>query len=215
MQIQTIYEKYEIPKHLQLHMLRVAWVCKLICDHRTGGKINKDHLIQASLLHDMWNIVKFTFDEKTSALLLKGMNIEKLKKNKAMMIEKYGSNDHDANILICKELWVSKDVIELVDAIDFLSLHYLEPQSDMEKILMIYCDLRTWPFGVTSTHERLREAALRYKKSKRVERLESSYKLADTHENKIFQQCTLDHEEITEELVKPLINDLRKYEIHI
>ncbi len=215
MNIQSIYDHFNIPQHLQLHMLKVAWVCKIICDNWSGKPLDTRSLIQAALLHDMWNIVKFTFDKKTSTTILKWLDIEALKKTQKIMIEKYWSNDHDANILICKEIWVTKNVIELVDAIDFLSLHYLKPDTDMEKILMIYCDLRIWPFGVISTHERLHEAAIRYKQAQRVQHLESSFALADSQETSIFQYCSLTPEDITEDIVQELIQDLREFEIVI
>ena len=40
-----IYEKYYIPKHLQLHMLRVAACAKLILDNWVGEEIDKKAIL--------------------------------------------------------------------------------------------------------------------------------------------------------------------------
>ena len=58
MNIINIYQKYHIPKNLQLHMLRVSACAKLITNNWKNKEINKESIIRVCLLHDMGNIVK-------------------------------------------------------------------------------------------------------------------------------------------------------------
>ena len=58
MKIIDIYNKYHIPKTLQLHMLRVSACAMLILDNWNGNKLDKESIIKVSLLHDMGNIAK-------------------------------------------------------------------------------------------------------------------------------------------------------------
>jgi len=58
------------------------------------------------------------------------------------MIEKYGDDDHAANIAICKELEVDKNIIKLVDAVEFNNLSVFTLEKNILEILLIYSDLR-------------------------------------------------------------------------
>ena len=55
-----IYEKYKIIPFLVMHQLRVAAVAEMICDSLSMS-IDKDNIVRACTLHDMFNIVKFKF----------------------------------------------------------------------------------------------------------------------------------------------------------
>jgi HD-GYP domain-containing protein (c-di-GMP phosphodiesterase class II) len=57
--IQTIYDTYNIPAHLQLHMLRVAAIVQNICQEWKTQNMDVQQLITVALLHDLGNIVKF------------------------------------------------------------------------------------------------------------------------------------------------------------
>ncbi len=212
--IQEIYDQYHIPPQLQLHMLRVAWVMQLICDHWIGSQVlDKKNLIAAALVHDMGNIVKFTFTEDTKHLLEWVDDLDALKRLQKIMHEKYGNDDHEANLAICKELWVNHNIIALVDAVDFNNLFEFEMESNPHEILMTYVDLRVAPFGVVSVKERLEEAARRYKKKKRSEHSDRSNTLAKKHEDDIFAHCSISPEDITDETVNTLIEKLRLFDI--
>jgi len=213
MLIQDIYNQYKIPPHLQLHMLRVAWVCQMICDNWKWGEIHKDWLIQASLLHDMGNIIKFTYWNEVSDKLFEWLDEKDLKITQQNMIEKYWTDDHIANVLICREIWVPEEIIDLVDSVAFSNLQYFESKNDVDKILITYCDLRVWPFWVISMRERLKEAAQRYKRSDRIKEAEAALHLTQKHENDIFNHCWLSSTDITDAAINPLIQDLRKIDI--
>ena len=61
MNIIEIYKKYELPEHLQMHMLRVTACCMLILDNWNSDiAINKESLIRIALLHDMGNMAKIS-----------------------------------------------------------------------------------------------------------------------------------------------------------
>ena len=62
MNIIDIYNKYHLPKNLQMHMLRVAACSNLIIDNWKGIEIDKDAIIRVCLLHDMGNMVKIPED---------------------------------------------------------------------------------------------------------------------------------------------------------
>lgn len=59
MKIQEIYRRYSIPPNLERHMLQVAAVGEYICTHWSGPELNSQLILQALLLHDLGNIVKF------------------------------------------------------------------------------------------------------------------------------------------------------------
>ena len=210
MLIQDIYTQYKIPPHLQLHMLRVAWVCKMICENWTGEKLHTDAVVQAALLHDLGNRVKMWIlpgiHEPT------GKELDEFLATRDEMREKYGRNDHLANVMICKELDVQQRVINLVDGIWFekftsYTLH------DAEDLIINYSDLRVGPKGVLTTYERLREAAMRYDNQKRLIALESTIQATDAQEANIFQHCSITPDDMTDESIDPLLDELRWYEI--
>jgi len=193
-------------------MLRVAGVCQMICDHWSGTKIDRNTLISAALLHDMGNLVKYTFDITTNTIL-QWLDTKELKKQQKIMIEKYGDDDHAANIAICKELEVDKNIIKLVDAVEFNNLSVFTLEKNILEILLIYSDLRVWPFGILSILWRLEEAFIRYKRIDRLWEGKAALKLWTKHENIIFAHCSILPTDIHDESITPLLEHLRWFDI--
>ena len=54
-----LLEKFRVPKHIVLHIKKVAYVAGIICDAylKKGIKIDKNAVICAALLHDLFRIV--------------------------------------------------------------------------------------------------------------------------------------------------------------
>lgn len=106
MNIIEIYKKYYLPEHLQMHMLRVAACSNLILDNWNGITINKEAIIRASLLHDMGNMAKISYDE---------VEDEKFRKIRKEYIDKYERNSHKINLIIAKEEGLNDYEIEIID----------------------------------------------------------------------------------------------------
>lgn len=187
---------------------------QLISKHRTGSEIiNRNNLISAALVHDMGNIVKFTFSEDTMSLLEWVEDLTLLKKIQQDMHQKYWQDDHQANLSICKELGIHSNIINIVDAVDFNNIIEHSFSSHPYQILITYTDLRVAPFSVVSVKERLDESAKRYGRKDRAEHAECSMQFANNHEKDIFKNCSIEPEDINDETVNPLIEDLRKFKI--
>src|SRR6266404_1725530 len=120
--ILDIYKEYKIMPTLQEHMFRVAAVASLLCDNFTKP-VNKEDIILACLLHDIGNIVKFHLNYFPE--FNKPEGIKYWQKIQDEFIEKYGDDDHVATVAIMKELGVSRNLIFLVDKIDFSLSTYM------------------------------------------------------------------------------------------
>ena len=80
----------------------------------------------------------------------------------------------------------------------------------------IYSDARVSTAGVVSLDDRLAEVRERWMKRRKVTKEfydEILSKSAGKIEKQIFAHCKIKPEDITEEKVKPLIEDLRNFEI--
>lgn len=210
--ILDIYEKYNIMPGLQEHMLRVASVAKIVCENY-AGKTNEEEIITACLLHDMGNVIKS--DLVSFPEFLGGKEIDYWQKIKGEYIENYGLNEHDATVIIIKEIGVSAEVVKIVDAIDFLTIPDI-PHLPIETQIAAYADCRVAPHGVLSLKERLEEGHKRYKKKETYSedrQWENNKNIMIEIENKIFSRCKIKPEDITDEVVTPIIARLRDYVI--
>ncbi len=215
--IQDIYDQYQIPDTLQLHMLRVAGVCKMICDHRKWELLDSQTMLIAALLHDMGNIVRFDLENTPPGLekLQKNYNVEHLKKVQKKIISKFGSEEHSVNMGIAREVWASDDAVEIIGKINFAKLRDEYDTYTIPQVIVKYCDLRVWPYGVISVAERLHEAAVRYKKDKRMWELKESIGFMNKVEQRIFSHCILSPQDINDESINPLLEDLRWFDIQV
>ena len=101
-----IYEKYGIPENLQMHMLRVAACSNLIIDNWAGKKLEIESIIRVSLLHDMGNILKIPEDFSDNPKFIE---------NRKKYFEKYGTNEHEANLEIGKLEGLLESEIKILD----------------------------------------------------------------------------------------------------
>lgn len=60
-EIYSIYQKYHVPFSVRNHMIAVANFASKLCDKfiKKGYKIDRDLVIQAALLHDVFRIIDF------------------------------------------------------------------------------------------------------------------------------------------------------------
>lgn len=161
--IRQIYREYKIPPNLQLHMIRAASVGAFFADHwKEKNQLNNIAIIQALLLHDMGNIIKFDF--KYSHLLgEEEKNVEYWKKVQQEFKDKYGDDEHQATSQIAKEVGIGDEAFELLNAIGSSKLHKALETDNWNKKIVCYCDFRVDPHGVVTVNQRFDEIISRYK----------------------------------------------------
>lgn len=158
-EINSIYSKYAVPKNIQKHMFRVAGVCELICD-KVNPELSSKNLVAVSLIHDIANIIKADFSDKTKINLLEKEDkkkIDYLKSKQKEFWKKYGKDDNSANEKIAKELKASKRIIYLLENKSLIHLSTKVIKKDFELLIFFYADQRVSPKGVVSIKERIKE----------------------------------------------------------
>jgi HD superfamily phosphodiesterase len=214
MSIKDIYKKYKIPPNLQRHMLWVAAVATMICDN-FDEPLPKEDIVTACLLHDMGNIVKYQMNVFPD--LLEPEGAEYWRKVQEEFIQKYGKDDHHANLKIARELEVSARVVDLMDQIQFqnLCIHYKD--KDMSNKIINYVDQRVDPYGIVSYDERAEEARKRYQNRKeflvKEEERQELFTCGKETEKQIFAKCKIKPEDINNETAKPIIEKLKDFVI--
>ena len=164
--IDSIYERFRIPKHLREHMLRAAAVGRLICEHWKGDGINEDDVVAVLLLHDLGNVVRFDFsNEKLVSLYAKESSVDELMEIREEAIRKYGDEDHEASDKMCRELGVSERILFLLNNKSFVQNREICASDDFDLKICAYADQRIGPLGVMGLMERLEEARVRGSKS--------------------------------------------------
>lgn len=156
--ISEIYVAYKIPPFLQTHLLRVAAVAELICDH-LNIPVDKRAIMAACLLHDMGNILKFKWDVMPEMFEPEGVTY--WQKVQEEFKEKHGADEHLATQKILEELKVAPKISELINSMGF-SKSCLNLEQDFEQKICSYADQRVAPHGVVSLAERLAEGKIRY-----------------------------------------------------
>lgn len=216
MLIQSIYDQYTIPPHLQLHMLRVAGVCKMICDHWTDGDLPVHNIMTVWLTHDLGNILKFDMDLFPEVREPEWVEYRKgIKKD----FEQYGSDEHQATKKIASMCNISESWMNLLKMFDEYNDEKLIQSDNIALWICDYADARVATFGITTLHERIQKITKRNmknhgrgtKKAKMVAKNRTA--TAEKMEEKIFKHCTIAPQDITDEVVNPLLEDLRSFDI--
>ncbi len=215
MKIKEIYNEYQIPKHLQQHMYRVAAVGLVINDFLNETiKLDKDILTTAMLLHDVGNIIKFDLNSD----LLKEENIDNLKITKNIFIEKYGEDEHIATVKIIKEIGVNKKVIDILENISSSKIPSTINSDDWHRKVCSYSDFRVAPQGIVSITKRFDEIIKRYKGKNHelsdVEKTGQKKKDALILERQIQEKCVTPLSSIDDSKIKLIAEQLAEYEIN-
>ena len=200
--------------NLQEHMLRVAAVASIICDN-FERPLDKESVISACLIHDVGNIIKFKqylpFEKSETK---KPSRWEKVR---AEFIKKYGNNEYKATYKILEEVGISRRVLKLVKAISFrhAGKTFISPYYEVK--ICGYSDMRVAPQGVLSLTQRLDEGVKRnttLRTSKFSQKMLQVYiSIWEKIEKQIFTRCKIKPGDITEEKVKPLIENLKNFNI--
>ena len=208
-----IYDEYKIMRTLREHMLRVAAVASLICDN-FNEPLPKEEIISACLLHDMGNIIKFKLEYFPEFNKPEGLEYWQNVQNEYM--EKYGDNEHEATIAIIQELGLPESVVELADKNRFSFLCRHCDSEDMSIKIIHYADSRVGPYGILSYSERMDDAKKRYENHKNIVQEAERQKLVacgEDMEKQIFAKCNIKPEDITDEIIKPIILKLKDFVI--
>lgn len=214
MTAQEAYDKYKIMPTLQLHQLRVAAVGQMLCDSILDFKDTKE-VVTTCLLHDMGNIIKF--DLNYFPEFLKPEGLEYWQKIKDEYIQKYGTDEHHATQSIIAELVDSEKVKEYADQVGFSKLQETEKDVSLAKKICAYSDMRVGPHGVITIEERVADGRKRYegRKDKVIgsDKYEVLANALKEVEKQIFETSTIKPENITDELVKEKMKELRSFAI--
>jgi hypothetical protein len=161
MKIKKIFENFQIPPGLQIHMYTVTGVGKYICDNWIGEEIDKHSVISALLIHDLGNLIKIDLSPNNKIYdkeLIKPI----WKDIKQELIDKYGSNAHHATVKMTKEITDDQKIIGLINSMDSADLE-ITSQKSWEEQICEYADMRVAINGVTTLENRLDDIFNRYK----------------------------------------------------
>lgn len=201
MKIAEIYKEYQVPKNLQEHMFRVASVAKIVLS-KIEQDIDSDSIIQACLVHDLGNIVKFTLDNED--IIRNPEDVLFLKELQKKFIDRYGEDDHVATKKILDEIGVVERVKDLALVLGSKGegLQVVAQGKNLEAKIFIYCDARVSPYDIVSVEERLRDLKSRYIQTDRPHRLSEE-------EFQFMEQYVLDITGQIEDLLGDYVQDIR------
>ena len=215
MKISEIYQKYQIPPHLQLHMYRVSAVAWTICDN-FDEELDKINIVAAELLHDMGNIIKFDLKLFPEFLEPEGYDYwERVQKD---YIARYGYDEHEATRIIANEVSTAPRIQELLNSVGSSKTSLIIKSKDKAKWIANYSDYRVYPHGVVSLKRRLEDGRKRYVQNKgrhsvsmekSIEIEKFSYEL----EELIQKETSIDLNSITDESVSDIIKQLPNFDL--
>jgi hypothetical protein len=211
--ITEIYREYKIFAGLQKHMLSVAAVAKIICEH-SKIELKTDHLISACLLHDMGNIIKSDLPRFPQFLEPEGL--EYWQGVQYLFFEKYGRDEDEATLAIAREIGVSDMTLRIIDSISFSLIEETCTVGDLANKICNYSDMRVGPNGILSLDARLDECAGRLRARGlllRVKEVEASRPIRQALETEIFGTTDITPAFITDETIAPVIEELRNWQI--
>lgn len=224
MQIQAIYKKYKIPKHLEMHHFRVAAVAKLIVDNFSEEtrdlEFDKDIIITACLLHDIGNIIKFNLTLYPE--LNKPEGYEYWRGVQDEFISRYGPDEHLGTQKIAREIGVNEEVLQILKGIGFANSENIVKSDNYNIKIVTYADQRVGINGILSMQERHAEGRERYLKRKNssafsspIEEFDRLAGFLEDVEKDIFAHCKIMPNEINDKSVAPVIKEVQAYELNV
>lgn len=212
-----LYKQFRIMPSLQLHQLRVAAVAKLICDNATAPVDTNDILLEC-LFHDMGNIVKS--DLRYFPDFVEPEGVEYWETVKQDFFKKYGTEQHEANAAIAREIGLSEHIIEMMDNTGFSKILDIVGSESRELKICQYADSRVGPRGILSLDGRLAEGRERYvagRKGRQYydtdEGFEKLSNAAHELEQQVFALTSIRPEEITDETAAGVLEELWEYPV--
>ena len=197
---------------LQLHQLRVAAVAKFICE-KTSAKLPQTSIIEASLLHDMGNLLKFNL--RALPHLCEPEGVAHWEGVKEQFSKKYGTDEHAATHRIAEELGCTSETMSCLSAVGFTQVFKHLKSNILAHQVCCYADQRVGPFGILSLEERFQESrARRIKQGLPIDpKAEELYAAHNKMEALVLSQTPCSPNDITDKVIAPLVANLKDFEI--
>ncbi len=201
MTVGDVYKRFGVPPNLSEHMLRVAGVVDFIHRNWTGEEIDWNLLTKIALLHDLGNVVKFTWDnyEKFGLSQSEAKSLQQLQQT---LIQKYGEDDHEATKKMLEELGVEQIVSQTILDKSFGNSIKTARSNNWYPKILLYSDLRVMPNNISTLDERIQDIHDRYPKYRnRVdfsELVRANYEI----EKEIQEHVSVSLREITQNTIK-------------
>jgi HD superfamily phosphodiesterase len=202
MQIKKIYSRFQLPKNLQEHMLRVGGVASIIAYAWNGPLINKKSIVSACLLHDIGKPVGFDLKSQAKFGIPK-LNPVKLKKMQTFIKKNFSADEHIASLKIAKSLGVDKTVLHILENLSWYNIEKLLKQKDFDILIALYADMRVGPKGVLTLEKRIKDLEKRKEKN-----LSKFIKMGKKLEEKINKNTNINLSLITNNKVHRLFKKL-------
>lgn len=186
-------------------MLEVAAVASYIIENFSLQNFDQQAVIEACLLHDMGNIIKFK-DFHSEHMKLEEEYWRKVQKD---FVKRYGLDTHDATIEIVKELSLinAKPILRILDSLRFHDLS-LKGYENIEARICDFADMCVAPWGVVGFEERIADIINRY----RYDNDNENIKLRRENAKKVQESTNADLTKITQVNFEPIISQLAEYE---
>jgi len=210
MQIQEIYKKYRINNGLQEHMVRVAAVAEMVCDH-SPLPIDRITVVSACLLHDMGNLIKSTPAEIPDLFEPEGVGY--WQEVQAEMTQLYGDVG-SATRAIVADIAPLPTIEETIEHASFSKMTEIAEVGTLEAKLLEYADMRVALRGIVSMKERFNDIRDRYvpvpHPSEYIDELEAA---AMQIEVALFAGASIVPSDITEESTAAIQKELFEFDI--
>jgi hypothetical protein len=215
MLINEIYNKYHLFTGLKEHMVRVGSVVKQICNHSKTSLPEVDYMIEASLLHDMGNLLK-----SKPGILLELYEPEGQAywlAQKEAFSNLYGADEDIATKNIINEIGVSAKTLFYYNAFGHLAAYRVSQSGTLAEKIISYSDLRVGPYGVISLDERFSDIRKRYlnnnELSLEAKGVAERQAMFNVIEEEIFFQSELNPSDIHDKSIDPISKELWKWKL--
>ena len=210
--ITDIYKQYRIFDALQMHQLRVAAVAQIVAGN-LGDAVDVRLCVTFGLLHDMGNLAKAKFEQLPD--LWEPEGIEYWKAAQKEVHERYNVNDTLATIAMLTEMGAPEEVIRIVRMLKLEDAPTLRDTGTLEEKVCQYADMRAGPYGILTVDERFEDGRKRYPRAAQrpPEVIAAITQAIKDIENELFARSPITPSEITNEMVAPIIEELRGFEL--
>lgn len=156
MKVREVYQSYQTPQNLQEHMLRVAAFASILLEGWVGKPTDKEAIIKACAIHDIAKPMTYDIGKQIQ-FGLSEREIEKLRRFQDELKKRYGQQEHQATVQICKDVGCSSATVTFVDNLEWKYIPRLLAANDTASLIPIYADMRIGPKGILSLVDRLNE----------------------------------------------------------
>lgn len=163
MNIEAIYQQFELPKNLRAHMYRVAAVGEYLATHWQGPtSVDVSLVVSTLLLHDLGNLLKFDLTNGVELFDPSERNVAYWQERQQEMRSRYGTSVHNTTLAMAAEIGAKPRVLELLNGMGSSRLSPTLESTDWELKICTYSDLRVDPLGFVTVEERFSDILSRY-----------------------------------------------------